>query len=73
MTAGNPVNENGHRTAYLWEQVWARESWQEIIGRYLVTKRDSKKQIVSITDPQLVYDLRAKLDATGHYDDNEVG
>ena len=32
--AGNPVNPNGHRTAYLWEQVWARESWLEIIGRY---------------------------------------
>ena len=25
-----------------------------------------------MTDPHLVYDLRAKLDAEGHYDDNEV-
>lgn len=25
-----------------------------------------------MTDPHLVYDLRAKLDAMGHYDDNEV-
>jgi type I restriction enzyme R subunit len=32
--AGNPVNPGGgHRTAYLWEQVWARESWLEILGR----------------------------------------
>ena len=41
--AGNPVNPaGGHRTAYLWEKVWARESWLEILGRYLVapaTKR----------------------------------
>jgi type I restriction enzyme R subunit len=22
----------GHRTAYLWEEVWARESWLEILG-----------------------------------------
>ena len=30
------VNPNGgHRTAYLWEQVWERESWLEILGRYL--------------------------------------
>ena len=30
--AGNPVNpHSGHRTAYLWEKVWARESWLEII------------------------------------------
>jgi type I restriction enzyme R subunit len=45
--AGNPPNGKGHRTWYLWEQVWQRDSWLEIIGRYLVTKRDSKKQISS--------------------------
>lgn len=49
----------GHRTAYLWEQVWERESWLEIIGRYLVAKRDSKKQIVSIVFPRY-----HQLDAT---------
>jgi type I restriction enzyme R subunit len=50
--AGNPVNPTGHRTAYLWEQVWARESWLEIIGRYLVAQRDKKKQIKSIIFPR---------------------
>lgn len=30
--AGNPVNPHGHRTAYLWEQVWQRDSWLEILG-----------------------------------------
>jgi type I restriction enzyme R subunit len=43
--AGNPPNAKGHRTHYLWEQVWERDSWLEIIGRYLVTRRDSKKKI----------------------------
>ena len=43
--AGNPPNPAGHRTAYLWEQVWQRDSWLEIIGRYLVTQRDSKKKV----------------------------
>ena len=57
--AGNPVNQHGHRTAYLWEQVWERESWLEIIGRYLVTKRDSKRQITSIIFPRY-----HQLDAT---------
>ncbi|MBS0508937.1 MAG: type I restriction endonuclease subunit R, partial [Proteobacteria bacterium] len=28
--------------------------------------------LAGVTDPHLVYDLRAKLDATGHYDDFEV-
>ncbi len=50
--AGNPINPTGHRTAYLWEQVWARDSWLEILGRYLVARRDTKKQITSIIFPR---------------------
>lgn len=51
--AGNPANpKGGHRTAYLWEQVWARESWLEIIGRYLIARRDKKKQIEQIVFPR---------------------
>ncbi|NOU95629.1 type I restriction endonuclease subunit R [Paenibacillus sp. LMG 31456] len=57
--AGNPVNEFGHRTSYLWEHIWERESWLEILGRYLVTKRDSKKQIISTIFPRY-----HQLDAT---------
>ncbi|MHA3771428.1 type I restriction endonuclease subunit R [Verrucomicrobiota bacterium sgz303538] len=51
--AGNPLNPNGgHRTAYLWEQVWARESWLEILGRYFIAKRDKKKQIERLIFPR---------------------
>ncbi len=50
--AGNSVNERGHRTAYLWEEVWQRDSWLEILGRYLVTRRDSKKQIAAVIFPR---------------------
>lgn len=57
--AGNPVNTNGHRTAYLWERVWARESWLEILGRYLVTQRNEKKVTRSIIFPRY-----HQLDAT---------
>jgi type I restriction enzyme, R subunit len=58
--AGNPANENGgHRTAYLWEQVWANESWLEILGRYIVAQRDKKKQISKIIFPRF-----HQLDAT---------
>ena len=41
--AGNPVNPNGHTTAYLWEQVWQRDSLLEILGRYMVAERNDKK------------------------------
>ncbi|WP_404951708.1 DEAD/DEAH box helicase family protein [Streptomyces sp. ARC12] len=33
--AGNPVNEHGPATAYLWEQVMARDTWLDIFGSML--------------------------------------
>ena len=58
--AGNPLNPHGgHRTAYLWEQVWERQSWLEILGRYLVAQKDNKKQIKKIIFPRY-----HQLDAT---------
>ncbi len=33
--AGNPPNPSGHKTAYLWEQVWARDSLLDIIARFM--------------------------------------
>lgn len=57
--AGNPVNEFGHRTAYLWESIWQRDSWLEILGRYIVTRKDSKKRIEGIIFPRY-----HQLDAT---------
>ena len=56
---GNPLNPSGHRTAYLWEEIWARDSWLEILGRYMVTKRDAKKRITSVVFPRY-----HQLDAT---------
>ena len=63
--AGNPVNKHGgHRTAYLWEQVWTREGWLEILGRYLIAERDTKKQIKSIIFPRFhQLDVTRKLQA----------
>ena len=41
--AGNPVNPDGHRTAYLWEQIWARDSLMDILARFLHLQTDEKK------------------------------
>ncbi len=57
--AGNPVNPEGHTTAYLWEQVWQRDSLLEILGRYMVAERNDKKQITKIIFPRY-----HQLDAT---------
>lgn len=61
--AGNPVNPRGHRTAYLWEQVWQRDSWLEILGRYLVAIRDEKNQITKLIFPRFhQLDVTRKLE-----------
>ena len=57
--AGNPANPSGHKTAYLWQEVWGVASWLEIIGRYLVAERDAKKQIT-----KLIFPRYHQLDAT---------
>jgi len=62
--AGNPPNPQGHRTAYLWEQVWARERWLEILEHYLIAQRDKKKQIEKVLFPRFhQLDLTHKLQA----------
>ncbi len=36
MGKGNPVNPNGHRTAYLWEETFSKESWASIIQHFML-------------------------------------
>ncbi|WLA11505.1 DEAD/DEAH box helicase family protein [Xanthomonas translucens] len=57
--AGNAPNPDGYATAYLWEGVWARESWLDILHRYLIGKRDDKKQLANVIFPRY-----HQLDAT---------
>ncbi|WP_297799045.1 type I restriction endonuclease [uncultured Brevundimonas sp.] len=57
--AGNPVNPIGHRTAYLWEEILAPDSWLEIMGRYMIGTRDKKKQLTGMIFPRF-----HQLDAT---------
>lgn len=57
--AGNPANPTGHKTAYLWQEVWGVASWLEVLGRYLVAERDAKKQIT-----KLIFPRYHQLDAT---------
>jgi type I restriction enzyme R subunit len=57
----------GKDTTYILDFVNAPEEVLEAFKTYYATAT-----LAGVTDPNLVYDLRAKLDATGHYDDNEV-
>ncbi|GAB3399693.1 DEAD/DEAH box helicase family protein [Massilia agilis] len=57
--AGNAPNTDGFATAYLWEEVWAVDSWLDILHRYLICKRNDKKQPQAIIFPRY-----HQLDAT---------
>ena len=57
--AGNAPNPEGFATYYLWEEVWAPDSWLDILHRYLIGKRDDKKKLKSVVFPRY-----HQLDAT---------
>jgi len=40
--AGNPPNPNGHRSSYLWERVWQRDNWLDLLARFIHVERPTK-------------------------------
>ena len=32
---GNAPDPTGHRTRYLWEEIWARDAWLDLLGRFI--------------------------------------
>lgn len=72
--AGNPVNPNGVRTSYLWENILKKESLSDIIENYaqVVKKKDEKtgKEKISVVWPryhqlEVVRKLLAETRANG--------
>jgi type I restriction enzyme R subunit len=41
--AGNPDNPLGYKTAYLWEEVWARDCWLDILARFIHLQIETRK------------------------------
>ena len=39
-TAGNPPVTTGYQTAYLWEQVWQRDAWLDLLGSFIHVEGD---------------------------------
>ena len=50
--AGNPPNPNGHKTAYLWEEIWPRDSWMDILARFLHLDRNEKEKVETLIFPR---------------------
>jgi len=39
-TVGNPAVTSGYQTAYLWEQVWQRDAWLDLLGSFVHVEGD---------------------------------
>lgn len=63
--AGNPENPaSGYRTSYLWEGVWARDSFLDILGRKVILqkKKEKGRDGVERTTEKLIFPRYHQLD-----------
>ena len=68
--AGNPPNSQGHKTAYLWEEVLVSDSWLDILARFVHLQKDEKAKKEYLIFPryhqlQVVRQLEADARANG--------
>ncbi len=70
--AGNEPNPEGHRTAYLWEQVWQRDSLLDLLGRFVhleviekdvVVTRNGQTSVKRVKKENLIFPRYHQLDA----------
>jgi len=68
--AGNPPTTEGHRTAYLWQEVWQRDAWLDILARFVHvqvpdkgSKAEKAKNTVTVFPRYHQWDVVRKLEA----------
>lgn len=68
--AGNPpASDGGYRTAYLWRQVWQRDSLMDILGRFMHLQVEEKRILTDagvrkITKETMIFPRYHQLDCT---------
>jgi type I restriction enzyme R subunit len=61
---GNPVHPSGYRTAYLWEEVWQRDSFLDIVGRFIHAMKEEKlRGGKKVEEEKVVFPRYHQLDA----------
>lgn len=74
--AGNPPNPEGHRTAYLWERVWERDAWCDLLARFVHVETAPKGSRAKPTvifpryhqwDAVLALEAAARQEGPGHH------
>ena len=59
---GNPINENGYDTAYLWQNVLCKERLLEILNKYLHRKVERDKDTGEIVSETMIFPRYHQLD-----------
>ena len=59
---GNPVNENGYDTAYLWEDVLTSDRLLEILQKYLHLQTETDKKTGKVKSQRLIFPRFHQLD-----------
>lgn len=68
---GNPQNPNGYRTAYLWENILQKDSWMEIIQRFVHLQTEEIEVEGKIYKKEkLIFPRYHQLDAVRSIGDN---
>ncbi len=72
--AGNPDNPRGHRTSYLWEQVWERDALLDILSRFVHVEPTAKgkKREGAVIFPRF-HQWDAVLQIAGHAREHGAG
>ncbi len=73
--AGNPATKSGYQTAYLWEQVWQRDTWLDLLGSFLhVSTTDAGDTNTAPSERRILFPrfhqwhaVRTLLDATREF------
>jgi len=61
---GNPPDATGHRTRYLWEQVWARDAWLDLLGRFIhITPGDGPTHAAQLRNGTAIFPRYHQWDA----------
>ena len=72
---GNPANPTGHRSAYLWERIWQRDAWLDLLARFIHVEKAAKgSKADSVTifprwhqwDAVLAMESAARTEGAGH-------
>lgn len=64
----NPINPDGHKTAYLWEDIWQKDTLLDLIENYLCIQKttekyfDNQKGLVENTSEAMIFPRFHQLD-----------